>query len=510
MQMPKKSQVKERLKLLTEHLQKENPLLVDVVNSFQELDRLSRRVGFLGKDESYALRVPWWPLISVLGVYSSGKSTFINEYLGYRLQATGSQAVDNKFTVICYTMEDRVRVLPGLALDADPRFPLYKITTAIEEASPGEGARIDTYLQLKTCPSEVLKGNIFIDSPGFDADSQRTATLRITDHIIDLSDLALIFFDARHPESGSMQDTLETLVKGTIRRNDSNKFLYILNLIDVTSREDNPEDVFASWQRALSQYGMTAGRCYTVYSREAAPAIADETTRVRFEAKRDANMGEIRDRIEHIKVERSYRIVGMLEQQARILENSVVPKVRQFLETWRRRVLWVDGGFLFAAVGLFLFVTIWRGYWSGLTLSIPHMDTVLANPWLKWGLGLVILLGAGAVHFWVRKWTASSVCRRLLDSIPERESVRHYDRAFRKNSRWWRSVFRMEPTGWSRRKAASLKKVADDANGYIQKLNDVYTRPSGQEAPYHTALVEKSGTEELAVPEPQRDVSPPV
>ena len=41
MRMPKKSQVKERFKLLTEHLQKENSLLVDVVNSFQELDRLS-------------------------------------------------------------------------------------------------------------------------------------------------------------------------------------------------------------------------------------------------------------------------------------------------------------------------------------------------------------------------------------------------------------------------------------------------------------------------------------
>ena len=64
--MLKKSQVKQRLKRLTEHLEKENPLLVDVVNNFKELDQLSRRLGLLGGDESYALRVPWWPLISVL------------------------------------------------------------------------------------------------------------------------------------------------------------------------------------------------------------------------------------------------------------------------------------------------------------------------------------------------------------------------------------------------------------------------------------------------------------
>lgn len=57
-----------------------------------------------------------------------------------------------------------------------------------------------------------LKGRILIDSPGFDADEQRKATLRITDHIIELSDLVLVFFDARHPEPGAMQDTLEHLI----------------------------------------------------------------------------------------------------------------------------------------------------------------------------------------------------------------------------------------------------------------------------------------------------------
>jgi len=481
--MSGKSQVRKRLKRLTEHLKKENPLLVDVVNNFQELDQISRQMGFLGGDESFALRVPWWPLISVLGVYSSGKSTFINEFLDYKLQATGSQAVDNKFTVICYTMEDRVRVLPGLALDADPRFPLYKIAEAIEEASPGEGGRVDAYLQLKTCPSEKLKGNIVIDSPGFDADAQRTATLRITDHIIALSDLVLIFFDARHPESGSMHDTLETLVKGTIHRNDSNKFLYILNLIDVTAREDNPEDVFASWQRALSQYGMTAGKCYTVYSREVVPSITDQTILTRFESKRDRNVAEIQDRIEEVKVERSYRIVGMLEQHARMLEHQVVPKVRQFLEMWRRRVVWMDGGIFIGAVILFLVLTLWRGYWDGLTLRLPFGNTIHAHPWISWALIAAVVVGAGAIHFWIRKGAAARISQRLIETISEREGVQQYARAFRKNSRWWRTVFRKAPTGWNKRKAARLKKVVDDANGYIQRLNDVYTSPSGKAIP---------------------------
>jgi hypothetical protein len=90
--------------------------------------------------------------------------------------------------------------LPGLSLDAGPRFPFYQISVQIEKVSAGEGDRINSYIQLKTCTSVHLRGKIFVDSPGFDADEQRDSTLRIADHIIALSDLVLVFFDARHPE----------------------------------------------------------------------------------------------------------------------------------------------------------------------------------------------------------------------------------------------------------------------------------------------------------------------
>ena len=121
--MAKNSQINQRLAHLKERLKQENPILSQVVDSFQELDYISRRLGFFHSEESHATRTSWWPLISILGIYSSGKSTFINHYLQYPLQVTGNQAVDDKFSVISYTDDDQVRVLPGLALDADPRFP---------------------------------------------------------------------------------------------------------------------------------------------------------------------------------------------------------------------------------------------------------------------------------------------------------------------------------------------------------------------------------------------------
>ncbi len=338
------SPLQQRIKKLRSHLAQENPLLLQVVKSFRVLDDVAYRLGMLDDTMSFTTRVPWWPMISVMGTFSSGKSTFINFYLGDKLQKTGNQAVDDKFTVICYSNDDEQRVLPGLALDADPRFPFYQMSRDLEAVAAGEGSRVDSYLQLKTCHSEYLRGKILIDSPGFDADAQRTSTLKITDHIIDLSDLVLVFFDARHPEPGAMQDTLEHLVAHTVNRPDANKFLYILNQIDNAAREDNPEEVFGAWQKALAQKGLTAGRFYSIYDLEAAIPIESPVLRERFEARRAVDMDAIMERLDQVEVERAYRIIGVLDQMAHTIEEQVVPTLREARRRWKRRTLWLDAG----------------------------------------------------------------------------------------------------------------------------------------------------------------------
>ena len=120
--------IRQRLRSLEQHLKKENPVLVAAVNSYRQLDQVGRSLGLLNSEQSFATQISWWPMISVLGTFSAGKSTFINHYLGSTLQQTGNQAVDDKFTVICYGGEHPSQSLPGLALDADPRFPFYQIS----------------------------------------------------------------------------------------------------------------------------------------------------------------------------------------------------------------------------------------------------------------------------------------------------------------------------------------------------------------------------------------------
>ncbi len=469
-----------RLKHLESHLEQENPVLLNTVQSFRKLDRVAYKMGLLDSDDSYATQIPWWPLISILGTFSSGKSTFINHYLGYKLQRTGNQAVDDRFTVICYSREKTAHALPGVALDSDPRFPFYQMSREIEKVSAGEGQRIDAYLQLKTCPSERLRGKILIDSPGFDADAQRTSTLRITDHIIDLSDLVLVLFDARHPEPGAMIDTLDHLVSRTINRPDTGKFLYILNQIDTTAREDNPEEVVAAWQRALGERGLTAGRFYTIYNPESSVPIDDDKLRERFERKRDHDLGEIHGRMQEVEIERAYRIVGALEKTARDIEERIVPVLQDALGHWKKRVIWGDAfafGLLFI---IFVTLTVKLGYWQGLSFAPPWLNDLLANQGLLYACIIIVLLGLGGVHFLVRTLAARTLLKPLRRQSEKLALRGNLVNAFLRSTRPWRSIFSRTPAGWGRGTKKRLQQVTQDADDYVQTLNDRFTNPSGE------------------------------
>jgi hypothetical protein len=278
-----------------------------------------------------------------------------------------------------------------------------------------------------------------------------------------------------------MRDTLQHLVKATVDRRDSNKFLYILNQIDVTANEDNLEEVFAAWQRALAQYGLTAGSSYAIYNEDAAIPFDNEDVKTRYESKRQADYSAIISRIEQVRVERAYRIVGMLEQTARMLKTDVVSRLECFRENLRRKVLWLEGAILAVLLVAFWGLTIWAGYWQGLSLTLPLGDLIRLNNYTFYGTLAIVLAVAGYVHFRIRRWAVKKITARLLAEVKNPDLHPNFQRAFRKNSRWWRTIFWPNPAGWGKRTAARLEKVLDDSNAYIQKLNDEFTNPSGRD-----------------------------
>jgi hypothetical protein len=181
-----------------------------------------------------------------------------------------------------------------------------------------------------------------------------------------------------------------------------------------------------------------------------------------------------------VSVERAYRILGILEQSALMLENEVVPRLQQFLARWRRLTLWADGAAFGALLLAFLAGTVQGGYWEGLSLRIPLWEKLSAYPVFQ-----TVLLGAAAaaavyIHFAIRRWASERIARGLAADLNARDAQPNYLRAFRKNSRWFRSIFRHQPAGWGRRTELSLAKVREAAQDYVQQLNNLYTNPSGE------------------------------
>lgn len=473
-------QINKHLENLQKHLADEyshNPTLANAVKSFRKIDEVGHSMGLLEKDQSYATYVTWWPMIAVLGTFSAGKSTYINSYLNLPLQRTGNQAVDDKFTVICYSHHKEVKTLPGIALDADPRFPFFQISKSIDEISEAGQERIDAYLQLKTCPSENIRGKILIDSPGFDADNQRASTLRLTQHIINLSDLVLVFFDARHPEPKAMQDTLAYLVSASVNRADANKFLYILNQIDVTAKEDNPEEVVSAWQRSLAEVGLVAGRFYRIYNLDAAVPITNPGVKERFEKKRAEDMADINTRIQQIEVERSYRIVAKLEQTAKGIKNQIVPKLSDMLKKWKSKVILLDSitfGTLaiLASVG----ITINESWES----TKAFCDKIIQGDSSALVIAAILFTAIIIIHFSIRRFAANSMLKKLsLELGNDDETYKQYVHAFNKSTAAYRPMFLRDPAGWNGTTQNTIDEVINKANDYIQILNDQFTNPSG-------------------------------
>lgn len=464
-----------RLELLQKHLKTENPVLVSVVKRYRELDKVAQKMGLIQPDESYATQISWWPLVSVLGTFSAGKSSFINTYLGVDVQQSGNQAVDDRFTVLSYGGDSDVRTLPGIALDSDPRFPFYQISEDIESITQGEGSRIDNYLQMKVVPSESLKGKILIDSPGFDADEQRKETLKITDHIIELSDLVLVLFDARHPEPGAMQDTLEHLVRGSQRRNDNSKFLFILNQIDTSANDDNMEDIVASWQKALVQNGLSSGRFYVIFNDKLASPVEDKAVWERYVSKRNTDYAEITKRMEDIHIERVYRIIGSMESLSNQLEQQVVPQIQAAKQRWKKRVILTDLVIFIPLIFGLLALTVIAGYWQGFSFNPPWLESVKAStPLTIAALGVPLLLFY-FIHLFVRGKLVNGIAKKL----PTEDSFGNIANAFRRNTRWRHSIFSTKPTGWNMKIRTKLDSIRSDIDKYVQTLNDQYTSPSG-------------------------------
>ena len=78
-----------------------NALRTDLLSMVEDyLTPVALKYGY--SEAPLEANIKWKPQVLVLGNYSSGKSTLINDFLGAEIQGTGQAPTDDSFTVITY------------------------------------------------------------------------------------------------------------------------------------------------------------------------------------------------------------------------------------------------------------------------------------------------------------------------------------------------------------------------------------------------------------------------
>jgi GTPase SAR1 family protein len=177
--------------------------------------------------------IKWRPLVLILGNYSSGKSTLINELLGGDVQAAGQAPTDDSFTIITADDSSDSGKPVGVTEERDGKFLLHDSEYPFESLKK-HGQRFAAHFRLKKVNSPFLKNLALIDTPGMlDSITERDRGYDYQEVIGDLAqiaDLVLVLFDPH--KAGTVREAHTSLRHTLPTRTFEDRVIFVLNRID--------------------------------------------------------------------------------------------------------------------------------------------------------------------------------------------------------------------------------------------------------------------------------------
>ena len=167
----------------------------------------------------------WKPVVLMIGNYSSGKSTFINELLGQDLQRTGQAPTDDSFTIITSDGSGEGQI-PGTTLVSDENLPF----TFFKDF----GEQFISHFRLKKVDVPFLENMAIIDSPGMlDAVTEKDRGydyMRVLGKFAKLADLVVLMFDPH--KAGTIKETY-TAIRDTLPESSGeDRIVFAMSRID--------------------------------------------------------------------------------------------------------------------------------------------------------------------------------------------------------------------------------------------------------------------------------------
>ena len=435
---------------LERHFANDNPVLLNAAKVFHELDQVEYDLGLIENEETTASKYSWWPVVSLIGGNSTAKSRFINSYLSTDQLLSGIQASSHKFTVLLNSNQATPATLPGTALDVDHRYPFYQISEKIEQLQEGEGRRINSYLELKTINSDRLKGKLFIDAPNVSATSASPVMSMLTTHILENSDLVLVFCDVFETSTSLMNE----LVQQITSHQDTNKFIYLIDAPAATFYPSKSSEIISSWQRRLADIGLNTGQFILLPNQERS-----------VNAQNTPQFTEIDLRLANVEHDRSYRILCTLEKSIHEIENTVVPEVKEGIVLWKERVNMSSLIILGSIAALIVFAE----------LQIGVID-LLIDPIIGPIAILVIIAIMMPSHLIMSKMQAKFIVNKLNIRQKELHLMENLGEMFESNLTFSRMLLNFsEPAGWNKKNKARLTQLSDKTKDLVQALNDSFS-----------------------------------
>ncbi|MFK7828068.1 MAG: dynamin family protein [Oligoflexales bacterium] len=200
-------------------------------------------------------KIKWKPVVLLLGNYSSGKSTLINEFLGKQVQHSGQAPTDDCFTVITSMDDDEEHAeaqeldeRDGKVLLYDPQYPF--------EILKKYGDRFASHFRLKKVKGvPKLKNLAIIDTPGMlDSVTEKDRGYDYQEVIGDLaqlSDLVLVLFDPH--KAGTVRESYASLRETLPEKTFEDRLIFVLNRIDECGNLEDLLRVYGTLCWNLSQ-----------------------------------------------------------------------------------------------------------------------------------------------------------------------------------------------------------------------------------------------------------------
>lgn len=205
------------------------------------------KMDFGGIDAS----LKWKPIVLIIGNYSSGKSTLINELVGQEIQRTGQAPTDDSFTIITSDAGVDDVETPGSTLVNDDNLPFSHFK--------GYGEKLISHICMKQVNSPLLDNMALIDSPGMlDATSEKDRGydyLQVLGEFAKMADLIVLMFDPH--KAGTIKESYEAIRNTLPEKSGEHRIVFVMSRIDEC---DNLSDFTRSYGTLCWNMSQMTGR----------------------------------------------------------------------------------------------------------------------------------------------------------------------------------------------------------------------------------------------------------